>query len=96
MGGRVTTRRKIVIALCAGVITGPFAAFAQQPGRVWRVGFLAQIRVIHDVSDPFFGPFTQGMRELGYAIGKNLVIEWRSAEGDSARLPELAAELVRL
>ena len=36
------------------------------------------------------------MRELGYVEGKNLVIEWRSAEGKSERLPELAAELVRL
>jgi putative ABC transport system substrate-binding protein len=36
------------------------------------------------------------MRELGYVEGKNLVIDWRSAEGDSGRLPALAAELVRL
>ena len=92
----MTTRRKIVIALCAGMITAPLGAFAQQPGRVWRVGFLAQLHLVHDESDPFFGAFMQGMRELGYIPGKNLVIEWRSAEGDSARLAELAADLVRM
>ena len=92
----MTTRRKIVFALGAGVLAAPVAAFAQQPGRVWRVGCLAQGDVIHDESDIFFGAFTQGMRELGYVTGKNLAIEWRSAGGDSARLPELAAELVRL
>ena len=47
-------------------------------------------------ADYIYGPFTQGMRELGYVEGKNLVIEWRAAEGKSERLPDLAAELVRL
>ncbi|MSP96592.1 MAG: ABC transporter substrate-binding protein, partial [Betaproteobacteria bacterium] len=47
-------------------------------------------------SDYYYGPFRQGMRELGYVEGKNLVIEWRSAEGNNERLPDLAAELVNL
>ena len=47
-------------------------------------------------SDYYYGPFRQGMRELGYVEGKNLVIEWRSAEGKNERLPSLAAELVNL
>ena len=89
------TRRKIVMALGAGALV-PFASFAQQQGKVWRVGFLAQGHVDFVDADYYYGPFTQGMRELGYVVGKNLVIEWRSAEGKSERLPELAAELVRL
>ena len=47
-------------------------------------------------SDYYYGPFRQGMRELGYVEGKNLVIEWRSAEGNNERLPGLATELVNL
>ena len=91
----MNTRRKLVIALGAGVFA-PSAAFAQAPGKVWRVGFLAQRHVELVDTDSIFGPFTQGMLELGYAAGRNLVIEWRSAEGDASRLPALAAELVRL
>ena len=89
------TRRKLVLALGAGALA-PFASFAQQQAKIWRVGFLAQRHVDFVDADYSYGPFTQGMRELGYVEGKNLVIEWRSAEGKSERLPELAAELVRL
>ena len=89
------TRRKIVIALGAGALA-PLTGFAQQQGKIWRVGFLALRHVDFIDADYYYGPFTQGMRELGYVDGKNLVIEWRSAEGKSERLPELAAELVRL
>ena len=89
------TRRKIVIALGAGALA-PFASLAQQQGKVWRVGFLAQSHVDFVDANFIYGPFTQGMRELGYVVGKNLVIEWRSAGGKIERLPELAAELVRL
>jgi len=74
----------------------PLGTFAQQPGKIWRVGFLAHRHVNFIDSDYQYGPFRQGMRELGYVEGKNLVIEWRSAEGDSSRLPALAAELVTL
>ena len=89
------TRRKIVIALGAGALA-PFASLAQQQGKVWRVGFLSARHVDFVDSDYIYGPFTQGLRELGYVVGKNLMIEWRSAEGKSERLTELAAELVRL
>jgi putative ABC transport system substrate-binding protein len=47
-------------------------------------------------SDYYYGPFRQGMRELGYVEGKNLLIEWRSAEGESERLTGLMAELIKL
>ena len=90
------TRRKIVLTLGAGALISPLSSFAQPAAKVWRIGFLAQSRVDFVDADFIYGPFTQGMRELGYVVGKNLVIEWRSAEGKSERLPELAAELVRL
>ena len=64
--------------------------------RVWRVGFLTQRRRPDSIDADFIGAFPRGMRELGYVEGKNLVIEWRFADGKSERLPDLAAELVRL
>jgi putative ABC transport system substrate-binding protein len=92
----VNNRRKVVIALGAGVLTIPFASFAQQPGKVWRVGFLLARHVDFLDSDYSFGPFMRGVRELGYVDGKNIAIEWRSSEGKTERLPGLAAELVQL
>ena len=89
------SRRRIVIALGAGALA-PFATFAQQQGKVWRVGYLATRHVDFVDSDYSYGPFRQGMRELGYVEGKNLIIEWRSAEGKYERLAGLAAELVQL
>jgi putative ABC transport system substrate-binding protein len=69
-------------------------AQAQQPARIARIGFLAapsRPGVAH-----MFEAFLQGLRELGYVEGQNISIEYRSAEGKFERLPELAAELVRL
>ena len=90
-------RRKLLVALGAGALAAPFSSFAQQPGKVWRIGYLAtQRRPVSFDSDNQPGAFLRGMRELGYVDGKNLVIEWRFAEGRSELLPVLAAELVRL
>ena len=91
----MNTRRKLVLAFGAGALA-PLASFAQAPPKVWRIGFLSNRHMELTDADHYYGPFTQGMRELGYVPGKNLVIEWRSAEGKAERLPELAAELVRL
>ena len=91
----MNNRRKVVVAFGASVLAAPFA-IAQQQGKVWRVGFLSQRHVDFVDSDYYYGPFRQGLRELGYVEGKNLVIEWRSAEGNNERLPGLAAELVNL
>jgi len=74
----------------------PLRSFAQQQGKMWRVGVLTGRHVDFLDSDNFYGPFRQGMRRLGYVEGKNLVIEWRSAEGKTERLPGLATELVNL
>ena len=90
----MNNRRKLVVALGASVIAAPFSSFAQQQGKIWRVGFLAQRHVNFIDSDNYYGPFRQGMHDLGYVEGKTLIIEWRSAEGKNERLPSLAAELV--
>ena len=94
-------RRTLIAALGAGALTTPFAALAQQPaapagaaGKIWRVGGLALAS--RAASVPFSAAIVQGLRELGYVEGGNLVIEWRYADGDLARLPGLAAELVQL
>ena len=92
----MNTRRKLLVALGAGVLAAPLGSFAQQQGKVWRVGFLTARRRPVSLDTDVYGAFPQGMRELGYVEGKNLVIEWRFADGQYERLPGLAAELVRL
>jgi putative tryptophan/tyrosine transport system substrate-binding protein len=67
-------------------------AEAQQPKKVPRIGFLSLGLGIQ----PNEEAFRQRLRELGYVDGQNIVIEWRFAKGKADRLPELAAELVRL
>ncbi len=67
---------------------------AQQPGRVPRIGFL--IASSPSAMAPRLDAFQQGLRELGYVEGKNIIIERRHADGKSDHLPALAAELVRL
>ena len=69
-------------------------AEAQQPGKVPRIGFLG---TNFPTTNPArYEAFRRGLGELGYVEGKNIVIEWRYAEGKADRLPGLAAELVRL
>jgi putative tryptophan/tyrosine transport system substrate-binding protein len=92
----MNNRRKLVIALGAGAFTMPLVSPAQQQGKVWRVGFLAQRSRPASLDTDVYGAFPRGMRNLGYVEGKNLVIEWRFADGKIERLAGLAAELVRL
>jgi putative ABC transport system substrate-binding protein len=81
--------------------TGALAAAAA--GRVWaqhphspsRIGVLSSRRRPEPLAADYYGAFPVRMRELGYTEGRNLAIEWRFAEGDYERLPDLAAELVR-
>ena len=83
-------RRKLLAALGAGALTAPVTAFAQQqPAKIPRVGYLA-----HDAE--FEKAFAQKLRELGYVEGRNIIVEYRIAEDRHDRLPEFAAELVRL
>ena len=91
------TRRDLICALGVGSLAAPFTAFAQQPGKVWRVGYLAQTVRPRDVAAAnAAGGFVRGLRELGYVEGRNLVIEWRFADNNVERLPGLAAKLMQL
>jgi putative ABC transport system substrate-binding protein len=92
----MTTRRHILLALGAVAFASPLVSIAQQQGKIWRVGFLSARRRPISLEADYYGAFPQGMRDLGYVEGKNLVIEWRFAEGKYERLPGMAAELVQL
>jgi putative ABC transport system substrate-binding protein len=88
-------RRNVIrFALCAMLFTLCVSAEAQQPKKVARIGFLAP--ATRTGYQHLTDAFLQGLRELGYAEGQNIVIEYRWADGNFERLPELAAELVRL
>jgi putative ABC transport system substrate-binding protein len=89
-------RRQVLIALGLSALAAPLASLAQPQNKVWRVGFLALRHVDFVDTDYYYGPFREGMRELGYIEGRNLAIEWRSAEGRAERLPALVADLVQL
>jgi putative ABC transport system substrate-binding protein len=74
----------------------PPSAAGQQPGKVYRIGYLSLAQAPAPKAAPYIDEFRQGLREVGYEEGKNLLVEWRWAGGNAARLPELAADLVRL
>ena len=85
-------RRDTLLALLA-LGAAPLAAEAQQAAKVPRIGFLETNRAASPHTPE---AFRQGLRDLGYVEGRNLVIEYRDAEGKAERLPALAAELVAL
>jgi putative ABC transport system substrate-binding protein len=93
--GRTSKCKKI---FCAALSTLLFALCssteAQQSTKVPRIGYLSSTSP--SANSPRVKPFLEGLRELGYVEGKNIVIEWRYAEGNPDRVPALAAELVRL
>jgi putative ABC transport system substrate-binding protein len=81
--------------LAGGLLAAPLAAVAQQTAKIARIGYLTTADLAtapHHLREAFFN----GLRGLGYIEGRNLVIEYRSAEGKVERLPALAAELVSL
>jgi putative ABC transport system substrate-binding protein len=83
-------RRRFLLTSLAGALAAPLAAQAQQEGKVPRIGFLA------NVPSPGTEAFQKGLQELGYVEGQNIIVEWRLAQGRLERLPELAADLVRV
>jgi len=84
----------ICLALSAVLFALSVSAEAQQPTKIPRIGYLAFVSL--SAISSRIEAFRQGLRELGYVEGKNIVIDWRSADGKLDRLPALAAELVRL
>ena len=85
--------RLSLLALVLVLLAGPLVADAQQPGKVYRIGYL---RYLACTEPAFFTDLRQGLRELGYAEGHNLVIDCRAAPGRAEKIPDHAAELVRL
>lgn len=85
-------RRRVVLVAAAALAAGFGGAFAQTRGKVWRVGYLNLRAGPADPDDAF----VRGMRDLGYVVGRNLLIEYRWAASDTSRLQALADELVQL
>src|SRR5215510_11172466 len=86
-------RRELLGALGGAAAARPLAARAQKSDKIVRIGYLS---AANPRSAPNFAAFEQRLRELGYIDGQNIVIEYRDAEGEMDRLPDLAADLVRL
>ena len=88
-------RRVFLVTLSGSLLAAPLAAEAQQAGKVYRIGILT-----NKSSDPAesrqLQAFRMRLRERGWIEGENIVLEHRWTEGNSARLPELVADLVRL
>ena len=86
-------RRTFISTVAGSLLAVPRIADAQQPGKIYRIGYLsAPTRASVENSQQ---AFLRALRELGWVEGQNLIIEYRWAEGNVERLPDLAAELVR-
>jgi putative ABC transport system substrate-binding protein len=84
----------MILALCSVLLAPCFPAEAQPAKKVFRIGLLAPFSASSGTARR--DAFLQGLHELGYVEGKNIAIEYRYTEGELDRLPDLAAELVRL
>jgi putative ABC transport system substrate-binding protein len=83
-------RRDFLGFVSSGAAVWPLGAGAQKSGKIWRIGFISQ------GDERFYDALFEGLHDLGYAEGRNLVVERRYAEGRAERFPEFAAEMVRL
>src|SRR5688500_19422770 len=88
------TKRIILLVLCSAVFAPCSAVQGQQPTKIPRIGYVSTVSPAANATR--IEALRQGLREPGYAEGKNIVIEWRYAEGKVDRLQSLAAQLVRL
>lgn len=88
-------RRAFMAMMAGGLLVTPLAARAQQPAaKTYRIGILESVPAAQNAAN--LDALRKGLRELGYAEGRNLIIEYRSSDGRAERFPDLAAELVRL
>jgi len=87
-------RRAFIGTLAGGLLAAPLAALAQQTGKVYRIGFLGNSTAALEAN--LVGPFREGLRDLGYVEGRNVLIEYRWAEGKYDRFPALIGELLAL
>ena len=87
-------RRAFIGGVAGGLFATPLAARAQQVGRIYRIGLLEAVPAAQNAAN--LDALRKGLRDLGYVEGRNLIIEYRSAEGRAERFPDLASELVRL
>jgi putative ABC transport system substrate-binding protein len=87
-------RRTFVCSVAGGLLVTPLAARAQQAGKVYRIGILEAIPASQNAAN--LAALRKGLREMGYVEGRNLIIEYRSADGRAERFPDLTSELVRL
>jgi putative tryptophan/tyrosine transport system substrate-binding protein len=85
-------RRDFITLLGGTAVAWPLAGRAQQAGKIPRVGFMGNSTAALEAN--LVGPFRDGLRELGYQEGRNIVIEYRWAEGNYERFPALVAELL--
>ena len=88
------SKKLICLALSALLLAISLPASAQQSAKVPRIAYVGGTSLTANADR--VEAFRQGLRELGYVEGKNIVIELRSADGEQGRLPALVAELVRL
>ena len=86
--------RVLTITLMFGLLAAPLDAGAQQKGEPYRIGFLGNSTAVLEAN--LVGPFREGLRDLGYVEGRNVVIEYRWAEGKYERFPALIGELIAL
>jgi putative ABC transport system substrate-binding protein len=87
-------KRREFIALVGGAVIASSSARAQQPAKLRRIGILETVSPALNVAN--VDALRRGLRDLGYIESQNYVLEYRSADGDAARFPALAEELVRL
>src|SRR6476660_3565717 len=86
-------QRREFITLLSGIVAAwPLAARAQQPAKIPRIGFLGNSTATMEAN--LIGPLRDGLRELGYEEGRNVIIEFRWADGKYDQFPALVAELL--